>query len=41
MDNPASVTQAPVKNGEMYRYEFSAVDSGAYFYQSHDHVDRQ
>ena len=41
MDGPAEVTQAPIKNGELYRYEFTAVQSGTYFYHSHDHVDRQ
>ncbi|WP_454734104.1 DUF4396 domain-containing protein [Cupriavidus basilensis] len=41
MDGPANVTQAPIANGNMYRYEFTAVQSGTYFYHSHDHVDRQ
>ena len=41
MDGPAEVTQAPIRIGEMYRYEFTAVQSGTYFYHSHDHVDRQ
>lgn len=41
MDGPANVTQAPIKNGDVYRYEFTAVQSGTYFYHSHDHVDRQ
>jgi len=41
MDGPANVTQAPIENGEVYRYEFTAVQSGTYFYHSHDHVDRQ
>ena len=41
MDGPANVTQAPIENGDMYRYEFTAVQSGTYFYHSHDHVDRQ
>jgi FtsP/CotA-like multicopper oxidase with cupredoxin domain len=30
-----------VANGQLYRYEFTALQSGTYFYHSHDHVDRQ
>lgn len=41
MDGPARVTQDPIKNGGVYHYEFTAVQSGTYFYHSHDHVDRQ
>lgn len=41
MDGPARVTQDPINNGGVYHYEFSAVQSGTYFYHSHDHVDRQ
>lgn len=41
MDGPAQVTQSPIQSGQMYRYEFTAVQSGTYFYHSHDHVDRQ
>ena len=41
MDGAAHVTQEPIKNGEVYHYEFTAVQSGTYFYHSHDHVDRQ
>lgn len=41
MDGPAMITQAPIENGQMYRYEFTAVQSGTYLYHSHDHVDRQ
>lgn len=41
MDGPAGVTQEPIKNGNVYHYEFTAVQSGTYFYHSHDHVDRQ
>ncbi len=42
MDGPAHITQEPIKNGGgMYRYEFTAVQSGTYLYHSHDHVDRQ
>lgn len=41
MDGPAHVTQEPIREGEVYRYEFTAVQSGTYLYHSHDHVDRQ
>lgn len=41
MDGPAMITQAPIEHGQMYRYEFTAVQSGTYLYHSHDHVDRQ
>jgi hypothetical protein len=41
MDGPANVTQPPIENGQTFRYEFTAVQSGTYFYHSHDHVDRQ
>ena len=41
MDGPAHITQEPIENGQVYRYEFTAVQSGTYFYHSHDHVDRQ
>ena len=41
MDGPANVTQLPIDNGAIYRYEFTAVQTGTYFYHSHDHVDRQ
>jgi hypothetical protein len=41
MDGPAHITQEPIAKGEPYRYEFTAVQSGTYFYHSHDHVDRQ
>ncbi len=41
MDGPAMITQAPIENGQRYRYEFTAVQSGTYLYHSHDHVDRQ
>jgi FtsP/CotA-like multicopper oxidase with cupredoxin domain len=41
MDGPAQVTQAPIEKGGVYHYEFTAVQSGTYFYHSHDHVDRQ
>jgi FtsP/CotA-like multicopper oxidase with cupredoxin domain len=41
MDGPAHITQEPIANGTLYRYEFTAVQSGTFFYHSHDHVDRQ
>lgn len=41
MDGPANITQKPIERGQLYRYEFTAVQSGSFFYHSHDHVDRQ
>ncbi|MBA3319746.1 MAG: multicopper oxidase domain-containing protein [Gemmatimonadales bacterium] len=41
MDGPAHITQEPIEHGAVYRYEFTATQSGTYFYHSHDHVDRQ
>ena len=41
MDGPAHITQEPIENGSVYRYEFTAVQSGTYLYHTHDHVDRQ
>ena len=41
MDGPAHITQEPIENGTLYRYEFTAVQSGTYLYHTHDHVDRQ
>ena len=41
MDGAANVTQKPIRNGQVYRYEFTAVQSGSYLYHSHDHLDRQ
>jgi hypothetical protein len=41
MDGPADITQAPVKPGGMYTYEFTASQAGTFFYHSHDHPDRQ
>jgi FtsP/CotA-like multicopper oxidase with cupredoxin domain len=41
MDGPAHITQEPIENGDVYRYEFTAVQSGTYLYHTHDHVDRQ
>ncbi|MFZ5674706.1 MAG: DUF4396 domain-containing protein [Pseudomonadota bacterium] len=41
MDGPAEITQRPIEPGGSYTYEFTAEQSGTYFYHSHDHVDRQ
>ena len=41
MDGPAHVTQEPIEKGQLYRYEFTAVQYGSYLYHSHDHLDRQ
>jgi FtsP/CotA-like multicopper oxidase with cupredoxin domain len=42
MDGPAHITQEPIPSGGgLYRYEFTAVQSGTYLYHSHDHIDRQ
>jgi manganese oxidase len=41
MDGPAEITQPPVKPGESFTYEFTATQTGTYFYHSHDHPDRQ
>jgi manganese oxidase len=41
MDGAAHITQEPIENGHIYRYEFTAIQSGTYFYHSHDHIDRQ
>ena len=41
MDGPAEITQAPIKPGETYSYEYSVGQHGTYFYHTHDHVDRQ
>ncbi|MCU1232181.1 MAG: multicopper oxidase type 3 [Candidatus Solibacter sp.] len=41
MDGPAHITQEPIENGQIYHYAFTVVQTGTYFYHSHDHVDRQ
>jgi len=41
MDGPAHITQDPIEPGHRYVYEFTARQSGTYFYHTHDHVDRQ
>jgi FtsP/CotA-like multicopper oxidase with cupredoxin domain len=42
MDGPAHITQEPIaRGGGLYRYEFTAVQSGTYLYHPHDHIDRQ
>jgi FtsP/CotA-like multicopper oxidase with cupredoxin domain len=41
MDGPAEITQAPIPPGGEYTYEFTTLQSGTYFYHTHDHADRQ
>ena len=41
MDGPANVTQAPIEPGESFTYEYETVQSGTYFYHTHDKSDRQ
>lgn len=41
MDGVAGVTQDAVKPGETFRYRFTAVDSGTYWYHSHQVSHRQ
>ena len=41
MDGPADITQPPIPPGGSYTYEFTANQSGTFFYHSHDHADRQ
>ncbi len=41
MDGAAEITQEPVPPGGSYVYEFDVVQSGTYFYHTHDHTDRQ
>jgi manganese oxidase len=41
MDGAANITQKPIESGQVYRYEFTAVQAGSFLYHSHDHVDRQ
>jgi FtsP/CotA-like multicopper oxidase with cupredoxin domain len=41
MDGVANVTQTPIARGQVYHYEFTAVQAGSFFYHSHDHLDRQ
>jgi FtsP/CotA-like multicopper oxidase with cupredoxin domain len=40
MDGPAEITQAPVKPGGTYTYEFTATQHGTYFYHPHAKPDR-
>jgi len=40
VDGPAEVTLEPIEPGGSYSYEFTAEQSGTYFYHSHDHIDR-
>src|SRR5204863_2020069 len=41
MDGPAEITQPAVPPGGEYTYEFTAAQSGTYFYHTHAHADRQ
>ena len=41
MDGPAYITQAPVRPGGRYVYEYVVQQSGTYFYHSHSRPDRQ
>ena len=41
MDGPADITQKPIQPGETFSYEFTAQQSGTYFYHSHKEPDRQ
>lgn len=41
MDGPAAITQEPIRPGGTYTYEFTAGQTGTYFYHTHDHPDRQ
>ncbi len=41
MDGAADITQAPIEPGQTYVYEFTAQQSGTYFYHSHQQSDRQ
>jgi FtsP/CotA-like multicopper oxidase with cupredoxin domain len=40
MDGPVDITQAPIKPGETYVYEFTAEQHGTYFYHPHAKPDR-
>lgn len=41
MDGVAGVTQASIEPGQSYTYEFTARQTGTYFYHSHKDSDRQ
>ncbi len=41
MDGPANITQPPIEPGGNYVYEFTASQSGTYFYHTHNEPDRQ
>ncbi|MBF6596003.1 MAG: multicopper oxidase domain-containing protein [Thermaceae bacterium] len=41
MDGVAEVTQAPIKPGGSFTYEFTTRQTGTYFYHSHKDSDRQ
>ncbi|MBZ9816607.1 DUF4396 domain-containing protein [Mesorhizobium sp. CA7] len=40
MDGPTEITQAPIKPGQTYSYEFTATQHGTYFYHPHAKPDR-
>ncbi len=40
MDGPAYITQAPIRPGGSYAYEFTAEQCGTYFYHPHANPDR-
>jgi manganese oxidase len=40
MDGPAEITQAPIRPGATYTYEFTATQHGTYFYHPHAKPDR-
>jgi FtsP/CotA-like multicopper oxidase with cupredoxin domain len=40
MDGPVDITQAPIKPGQTYTYEFTAEQYGTYFYHPHAKPDR-
>ena len=41
MDGPADITQAPIQPGATFTYEFTAQQTGTFFYHSHKEPDRQ
>jgi FtsP/CotA-like multicopper oxidase with cupredoxin domain len=41
MDGAAEITQKPIPPGATYAYEYTAEQSGTYFYHTHAHIDRQ
>lgn len=41
MDGPAEIVQPPIQPGKTFSYEYTVGQAGTFFYQSHDHPDRQ